>query len=98
LPEVLVRTHNDQTTDGKLFCAFIDIIALSFIQDKLGATLRKKSLSKKGALAELDKLKVVEAGAGRRLVNPATKTQRDMLEALGLTEDELRAWVARQPR
>ncbi|MDR2380740.1 MAG: transposase, partial [Bifidobacteriaceae bacterium] len=31
-----LRTHNDDTTSGKLFCAFLALIALSFIQDKIG--------------------------------------------------------------
>ena len=88
-----LRTHTDQTTDGKLFCAFIALIALSHIQERLGPQMRKTSTSKKSVLAELDKLRVVEAALGLRLLNPATKTQRDILHALELAEDGLQAYA-----
>jgi transposase len=88
-----LRTHRDGTTDGKMFCAFIALIAVSEIQAKVGPAMKKskQSVSKAGTLADMDKIKVVDAGSGRRLINPATKTQRDVLEALGLTEEDLRA-------
>jgi hypothetical protein len=46
----------------------------------------KQSLSKKQLLVEMDKIKVADAASGRRLINPATKTRRDILESLGLTQ------------
>jgi len=88
-----LRTHSDQTTDGKLFAAFIALIALSHIQQRLGPQMKKTSTSKKSILAELDKLKTVETASGLRLLNPATKTQRDILQALDLSEDELRTYA-----
>ena len=91
-----LRTHHDETTDGKLFCAFIALIAASEIQAKVGPALKKskQSISKRGVLAEMDKVKVVDAPSGRRLINPATKTQRQILQALGLTEDGLKSYAA----
>jgi transposase len=91
-----LRTHRDETTDGKVFCAFIALIAVSEIQAKVGPAMKKskQSISKRGVLAEMDKIKVVDAGSGRRLMNPATKTQRDILEALSLTEERLKSYVA----
>jgi transposase len=90
-----LRTHSDATTAGKLFCAFIALIAVCHIQAKVGPMLKttKRSLSKKDVLAEMDKIKVVDAASGRRLINPATKTQRDILEALGLTETDLKTYA-----
>jgi transposase len=90
-----LRTHRDQTTDGKLFCAFTALIAISQIQAKVGPALKKskQSLSKRGVLAEMDKIKTIDAATGRRLINPATKTQRDILNALDLTEQDLKTYA-----
>ncbi|MDR2381788.1 MAG: hypothetical protein LBE08_11590, partial [Bifidobacteriaceae bacterium] len=92
-----LRTHRDDTTDGKMFCAFLALIATSEIQTKVMPALNKskQSISKKGVLAEMDKIKVVDAASGRRLINPATKTQRDVLTALDLTEQDLKSYAAR---
>jgi transposase len=91
-----LRTHSDETTSGKLFCAFIALIACSEIQAKVGPALKasKQSASKKDVLAEMDKIKIVDAASGRRLINPATKLQRGILEALGLTEERLKSYAA----
>ena len=91
-----LRTHSDETTDGKLFCCFIALIAISQIQAKVGPVLKasKQSASKKDVLAELDKIKTIDAPSGRRLMNPPTKLQRDILEAVGLTEEGLKAYAA----
>jgi transposase len=91
-----LRTHRDETTDGKVFCAFTSLIAVSQIQAKIGPVLKasKQSLSKQGVLAEMDKIKVIQAPTGRRLMNPATKLQRDILEALDITEQDLKSYVA----
>ncbi|MDR0593282.1 MAG: transposase [Bifidobacteriaceae bacterium] len=91
-----LRTHSDETTAGKMFCAFISLIAVSQIQAKVGPVLKasKQSASKKDVLADMDKIKIVDASTGRRLINPATKLQRDILEALDLTEEGLKAHAA----
>ncbi|MDR1441652.1 MAG: transposase [Bifidobacteriaceae bacterium] len=91
-----LRTHRDETTDGKLFSAFIALIACSQIQAKAIPALKKskQSVSKRGVLAEMHKIKVVDASSGRRLINPATKTQRQILEALSLTEADLKSYAA----
>jgi transposase len=91
-----LRTHGGDTTDGKMFCAFIALIAASEIQAKVMPALKKskQSISKRGVLAEMDKIKVIDAASGRRLINPATKTQREILQALGLTEEDLKSYAA----
>jgi hypothetical protein len=92
-----LRAHTDQTTAGKMFCAFIALIATCQIQaaTKTAVKRSKQSISKKGLLAEMDKIKVIEATGGLRLMNPATKLQRDIIQAAGLTEDDLTAYAAR---
>jgi transposase len=88
-----LRTHNTQTTDGKLFCAFIALIVISQINVKLGTYMKDQSMSKDSVIAELDKVKVVFASADRRLMNPLTKTQRTILEAFALSENNIKAYI-----
>jgi len=89
-----IHTHTTATTDGKLFIAFIALIAVSEMQAKLGKMMREKSWSKDAVIAELEKIKVITAADGRRLMNPITKVQRMMLETFGLSVDNLKAYVA----
>ncbi|GHV42753.1 hypothetical protein FACS1894187_25160 [Synergistales bacterium] len=88
-----LRTHNTQTTDGKLFCAFLALIAISQVNVKLGAYMKDNSMSKDSVISELEKIKVVFASADRRLMNPITKTQRAILEAFGFGEDDIKAYI-----
>lgn len=90
-----LRTHNADTTEGKLFVAFIALIVVAQIEVKLGHFMREKSMSKDMLISELDKIKVIFASDDRRLMNPLTKTQRLILEAMGLTPDDLTAFVLR---
>jgi transposase len=89
-----MHTHTTATTDGKLFLAFIALIAVSELQAKLKKMMREKSWSKDSVIAELEKIKVVYASDNRRLMNPITKTQRLIIESFALTVDDLRAYVA----
>ena len=88
-----LRTHTTETTDGKLFLAFVSLIAVSEVQARLGAMMREKSWSKADVIAEMEKVKVVTATGGRRLMSPLTKTQREILEAFGLAEGDLKAYI-----
>jgi len=92
-----MRTHTTETTDGKLFLAFVSLIAVSEVQARLGKTMRERSWSKGDVIAEMEKIKVVTAAGGRRLMNPLTKTQRTILEAFGLAEDDLKAYILGVP-
>jgi len=92
-----MRTHTTATTDGKLFLAFVALIAVSEVHARLGAVMRERSWSKDAVIAELEKIKVVTASGGRRLMSPVTRTQRLILEAFGLTEDDLTAYVTGAP-
>jgi transposase len=91
-----LRTWTDETTHGKMFAAFIALIAVSHIQRHAGPALKasKQSVSKRRVLAELDKIKIVETSTGTILMNPATRLQKDILKALGLTETDLQTYVA----
>ena len=88
-----LRTHNSSTTDGKLFCAFIALIAVSQMANHLSDYMKEKSLSKDGLLSQLEKIKVVLMTNGYRILNPITKTQRLIFDACGLDEDDLKNYV-----
>jgi transposase len=88
-----LRTHNTHTTDGKLFCAFIALIITSHINAKLGEFMKGRSMSKDSVIAELEKIKAIFASADRRLMNPVTKTQRSILEAFRLDENEVKSYI-----
>ena len=88
-----LRTHNSATTDGKMFCAFIALIAVSKMAILLSDFLKSKSMSKDGLISELEKIKIVTMSDGTRLMNPITKTQRTIFQACGFSEDDLKAYV-----
>jgi len=88
-----LRTHSTRTTDGKVFCAFIALIALSQINTKLHGFMKDRSMSKEAVVAEMEKIKIVFASGGRRLMNPVTKTQRLILEVFGLGEEDIKAFI-----
>jgi transposase len=86
-------TPNAETTDGKLFCAFIALIVVSEIEEKLGGFMRWKRWSQSHVIAEMEKIRVVLAADTKMLMNPLTETQKFILEKFGLTEDDLKAYV-----
>jgi hypothetical protein len=88
-----MRTHNTETTDGKLFCAFIGLIVASEIETRLGEFLRKKSMSKAGLIREMEKICVATKNGDRRLMNPLTRTQRKLMEEIGVGEAELNDYI-----
>jgi len=91
-----LRTHKNATTDGKLFCAFIALIAISELMQRLKEFLKVNSMSKHLIISELEKIKTLELPDSRRLINPLTKKQRELLEAFGLGENEVKAYAAKK--
>ena len=88
-----LRTHSAETTDGKMFCAFVALIAASGITNKLSGFLKDNSMSKDALISELEKIRVVIMPNGGRLTNPLTKTQRTIFETCGISEDELASYI-----
>jgi transposase len=88
-----LRTHTDDTTNGKIFCAFISLIIASEIGVRLRKFMEQKALSKAGLIREMDKICVGVKNNDPRLLNPLTKTQRMIIKELGLNEDDLRDYV-----
>jgi transposase len=89
-----LRTQITETTDGKLFCAFVALIAASELTNKLRKLMEDKCMSKDDVISELEKIKSVELSGGKRLMNPLTKKQRLLLEPFGLGIEDLKRFVA----
>jgi hypothetical protein len=88
-----LHTHLSSTTDGKMFCSFIALIAAIEMANKLSDFIKKKSMSKEAVISELEKIRVVIMSDGRRLMNPITKTQRTIFETFGLSQDDLIKYI-----
>ena len=92
-----LRTHTDATTGGKIFCAFIALIAISELTEKLRGIMREKSMSKDAVISELEKIKTIAMSNNIRMINPLTKTQREIFEIFGLGEVDLKSFVSIKP-
>jgi transposase len=88
-----MRTHNSDTTEGKMFCAFISLIAVSKLSSMLSEFMKKRGMSKDGLISEMEKIKIITLNDGVRLMNPITKTQRTILEACGLSADDIKSSI-----
>jgi transposase len=91
-----VRAHSGAAVDGKLFCAFLALIATSEMSNRLRAfneANKARAVSKRGLISELEKIRVFVAHGGRRFLNPLTKTQRSLLAAFDLGENDLNAYL-----
>lgn len=89
-----MRTHGNATTDGKLFLAFVSLIAVSYMERALADFMKEKSMSKDSIILELEKIKTVSISENRRLLNPLTRTQKLILKPIGLDEDALKSFVS----
>jgi hypothetical protein len=55
--------------------------------------MKDMPMSKDSVIAEMEKIKVVHASDGRRLIDPVTNAQRLVLDAFGLTEDDIKSYI-----
>lgn len=90
-----LRTHDDSTIDGKLFCAFIALIVASEIDVKLTKLMNKKSWSKDHVIKEMEKIVVCMPGKGQTIIKPATKTQQIIMRNIGLSEEDLKRYITK---
>ena len=84
-----LHTHHTETTDGKLFCAFIGLIALQRIRTTLADYQAKHSTSISRIFSELNKLTLITPTTGPRQQNPLTKTHKDILTPFNITQDTI---------
>ena len=85
----VLQTDNAATTDGKLFCYFIASIVASEMRIRLGEFMRRRSWSISRVIKEMEKIRICVVDEHRRLISPATKTQREILVLSGLSYHDL---------
>lgn len=79
--------HSDEVAEGKAFVAFIGLIIRSRMQSLLRGYMAEQHFTFQKILLELDKAKLAISADrlnGCRLLNPPTKTQKDILSNLQL--------------
>jgi transposase len=93
---LILKTHNDETTNGKLFCAFIALIVFMKINEQLKKNQEatgKRPWSVEKLVMELEKIKVINFSDGTNLINPVTKKQREVLAKFGISENDLKSSI-----
>jgi len=84
-----LRSHSNETAEGKIFIAFIALILRSILENKIGEYNRNNNLTIEKVIKELSKIRLVTFSNGSSLLNPITKKQRLILENFGLTEEDV---------
>jgi hypothetical protein len=75
--------HSEKTAEGKTFAAFLALIVRSVMQNAYREVSEKRRLSFRKILFELGRIKVISSAAsGNRLLNPLSRSQRDLLSQL----------------
>jgi transposase len=75
-----IRTHNEQTTDGKIFVTFIACIIRSYLLTKLNQFLTDNSTSLKKVLSQLSNIMIISKSKEFRLTKALTKKQKQILK------------------
>ena len=73
--------------EGKMFTAFIALIVRTYMQNQLSEYMCEHKFTFQKILMELDKVKLIHSAYHEnncRLLNPPTKTQRDIMDCLSL--------------
>lgn len=81
-----LRCHSSDTANGKIFAAFISLIIRSYMLNALSQYMQSSGYTFRKILIELDKIKCLDLnpGAKPRLLNPISKTAREILLELKL--------------
>ena len=75
------RTHNEQTTDGKVFVTFIACVIRTYLLNKLCQYLTDNSTSLKKVLNQLSNITAISNSNGLRFTKALTKKQKQILKA-----------------
>jgi transposase len=75
-----IRTHNEQTTDGKVFVTFIACIIRSYLLQKLNQYLIDNSTSLNKAFNQLSNITIISNSKGLRFTKALTKKQKQILK------------------
>ena len=85
-----LRSHSSETVRGKLFVSFISLIVQSYMLKHLSLYMQTTGCTFRKILLELDKIKCLDLNtkAKPRLLNPVSKSQRDIFMALDLPQPD----------
>ena len=86
-----IRTHNEQTTNGKAFVIFIALAIRTYIIGKLQNNLAEKSYSLKKIFNKLTNISIITNGGKARFTKALTKEQKSILSAFNATNDILKS-------
>jgi len=78
-----IRTHNEKTTDGKVFITFIACVIRNYLLEKLHKYLQDESTSLKKALNQMSNIRITSSARGFRFAKALTKKQKDILKPFG---------------
>lgn len=81
-----LHCHNSETMNGKVFVSFVSLIIRSHILKSLSDYMQTTGFTFRKILTELDKIKCLDLNSKSkpRLLNPITKTGRDILTLLNV--------------
>ena len=89
-----LRTHINETTEGKVFVGFLALILRTRLLAKVKGQTETKKFTLDKVLLELKKIKTVTMSDRHRLVTPLTKTQKSILAALDIAHEALTNYVS----
>lgn len=84
-----LRTHNQETTDGKMFVLFIGLIIRSYMYNQLDEFKQTKHLTFEKCMRKLENIKAVKTKDGVKLTKALTKEQREMLEIFDIDMEKV---------
>ena len=83
------RVHSAEGLDGKIFINFISLICKSYIEDIMKRHFGEIIVSVNKTLEELAKIKMIKVNNKKRLVQPLTKKQKEILKAFDIKESDV---------
>ena len=84
-----IRTHNEQTTDGKVFVTFVACIIRSYLLRKLTGYMKDNTTTLKKVLNQLANITILSNSNGLRFTKALTKKQREILQSFDAYDDIL---------
>ena len=82
-----LRCHSSESVNGKIFVSFVSLIVRSYMMKSLSLYMRSNNYTFKKILLEIDKVKCLDLKTQfkPRLLNPVTKTHREVFAALEIS-------------
>jgi transposase len=81
-----IRTHNEQTTNGKTFVTFVALALRTYMLGKLKVYLSDNSTSMKKVFNQLDNITILLSESEGRFTKALTKKQKSILDAFDATK------------